>query len=234
MARSARSTAWHGVDLCYSSVARQIVARLTPAEWRGLLLYPAALTFSAGVLASCMSGQGPAQPQSSAARLPPPSRSEIATHAQAAPRPGRKPPAPNETYLSGTNGPGTSGGAVAAVAPQPVVGAPASEGAPSAGDRASVSGPPSPAASASPETRDLIGLDQPAATRMFGQATERSEEPPATVWRYKNGVCELDLFFYLDLRSGRMRTLHYAVRGSDADTSRRQECLRSLIASRAG
>jgi hypothetical protein len=27
------------------------------------------------------------------------------------------------------------------------------------------------------------------------------------VWRYKNATCELDLFFYLDLRSNRLRTL---------------------------
>ncbi|MBO0738572.1 MAG: hypothetical protein J2P48_18700, partial [Alphaproteobacteria bacterium] len=78
----------------------------------------------------------------------------------------------------------------------------------------------------------LIGLDQPAAIRMFGAAAERSEEPPATVWRYKNANCELDLYFYLDLRSGRMRTLHYAVRGDGGDRARRQDCLRSLIAAR--
>jgi hypothetical protein len=80
----------------------------------------------------------------------------------------------------------------------------------------------------------LIGLDQPAATRLFGPATERSEEPPATVWRYKTASCELDLFFYLDLRSGQMRTLHYALKGSGADTKRRQDCLQSLVASRGG
>lgn len=79
----------------------------------------------------------------------------------------------------------------------------------------------------------LIGLDEPAATRLFGAAAERSEEPPATVWRYKSGNCELDLFFYLDLRSGRMRTLHYALKDGAGDAAQRQNCLRSLIASRA-
>jgi len=87
---------------------------------------------------------------------------------------------------------------------------------------------PGPAVVASPQTQELIGLDQPAATRLFGPATERSEEPPATVWRYKTANCELDLFFYLDLRSGRMRTLHYAFKGEATDTARRQNCLRDL------
>jgi hypothetical protein len=85
-----------------------------------------------------------------------------------------------------------------------------------------------------PSQAELIGLDEPAATRLFGPATEKSEAPPATVWRYKTAGCELDLFFYLDLRSGRMRTLHYAFKGDGADTVRRQDCLSSLLASRGG
>ena len=87
-----------------------------------------------------------------------------------------------------------------------------------------------PTAVASPHVEELIGLDQPAATRLFGTAAERSEEPPATIWRYKTANCELDLFFYLDLRSGRMRTLHYAFRGDATDSARRQNCLRDLAA----
>jgi hypothetical protein len=89
---------------------------------------------------------------------------------------------------------------------------------------------PSPPAVASPQLRELIGLDQPAATRLFGTAMERGEEPPATIWRYKTANCELDLFFYLDLRSGQMRTLHYAFKGDAADSARRQNCLRDLAA----
>jgi hypothetical protein len=89
----------------------------------------------------------------------------------------------------------------------------------------------SPALTA-PRSSELIGLDEPAATRLFGPAAEQSEEPPATIWRYKNAGCELDLFFYLDLRSGRMRTLHYALKGDGADTARGPDCLRSLVAAR--
>ena len=85
-----------------------------------------------------------------------------------------------------------------------------------------------------PSQPELIGLDQSGAMRLLGSATEKSDEPPATVWRYKTASCELDLFFYLDLRSGRMRTLHYSFKGDGAEVARRQECLRSLFASRGG
>jgi hypothetical protein len=79
---------------------------------------------------------------------------------------------------------------------------------------------------------ELIGLDQSAAMRLLGPATERTEEPPAMVWRYKTADCELDLFFYLDLRSGQMRTLRYALKNGDGNQAQQQDCLRSLIESR--
>ena len=82
---------------------------------------------------------------------------------------------------------------------------------------------------APPRAKQLIGLDQGAATRMFGAASAKYAAPPATVWRYRNAACELDLFFYLDLRSGKMRTLHYAFKGDAAEPDRRQDCLRSLV-----
>jgi hypothetical protein len=91
---------------------------------------------------------------------------------------------------------------------------------------------PSPAVTPPPQAKELIGLDQQAAIRMLGPAAERTEEPPATVWRYKTATCELDLFFYLDLRSGRMRTLHYTFKGDTIDSARRQNCLSELVAAR--
>jgi hypothetical protein len=75
----------------------------------------------------------------------------------------------------------------------------------------------------------LIGLDRAAAARLFGQAVETSERSPATVWRYKTDTCELDLYFYLDLRSGKMRSLHYAFKGDAGDLAKRQECLRAIV-----
>jgi hypothetical protein len=92
---------------------------------------------------------------------------------------------------------------------------------------------PSDPVAVPPQASKLIGLDQPAAAHLFGAAAEKSEVPPATVWRYRTASCELDLFFYLDLRSGKMRTLHYAFKGDAADPTQQQECLRSLVVARA-
>lgn len=193
-------------------------------EHRGSLLYPALLSLGAGVLASCTPVQAPPLQTSAVRPLPPsPEASERPRHP---PRPPRKPapPAPLESAAS-------AGGeeSLAMTAPKP----------PAASAPAPISPPPpdSPPLSAPPgspplRTSELIGLDQPAAAHLFGPAAERSERPPATVWRYRNGVCELDLFFYLDLRSGRMRTLHYALRGSGGDVASQQDCLRSLLVSR--
>jgi hypothetical protein len=80
-----------------------------------------------------------------------------------------------------------------------------------------------------PSASQLIGLDQPAAKRLLGAATEQTEAPPATVWRYRSPICELELFFYLDLRSGKMRTLHYAFKD---DPGGGEDCLRSLVVAR--
>jgi hypothetical protein len=59
-----------------------------------------------------------------------------------------------------------------------------------------------------------------------GETSISASQPPATVWRSKNTACELDLYFYLDLRSNRMRTLHYAAKGNDP--AKRQDCLAYL------
>jgi outer membrane biosynthesis protein TonB len=105
---------------------------------------------------------------------------------------------------------------------------PAPPPAPAGATVAMVPPPPAPTAArpAQPVQRHLlIGLDQQAATRLFGTATERSEEPPATIWRWRSATCELDLYFYLDLRSGQMRSLHYVFKG---DAAGQEECLKSL------
>jgi hypothetical protein len=83
-----------------------------------------------------------------------------------------------------------------------------------------------------PQAHELIGLDEPAAAHLLGEAAERIEQPPAKIWRYRSANCELDLYFYLDVRSGRMRTLHYAFKGDASDTGKRQSCLRELVAAR--
>jgi len=121
----------------------------------------------------------------------------------------------------------------AMTSPKPMEGAASPEGSSPSSDVAAISTFPTRPVQI-PSQAELIGLDQSAATRLFGPAAEKSDEPPATVWRYKTGSCELDLFFYLDLSSGRMRTLHYALKGGGADVVKRQECLRSFITAKEG
>ena len=187
------------------------------------LLYPALLGLGVGALASC-AWEESKPPQAAAVHPLQPTQAPP----RIAPRPARKPTAPAPT---GDSPRATGDECLAMTGPKPSAGPPVSEPASPSSDATGSVAAGKPAGPL-PSHVELIGLDQPAATRLFGPATERSEEPPATVWRYKSASCELDLFFYLDLRSGRMRTLHYALKDGAGDTAQRQNCLQSLIASR--
>jgi hypothetical protein len=164
----------------------------------GLTLMAAA----AGILAGCARPPTPPSPPrvAAAATLPPPAA------AVRRPRPvrlpARKPVPPPE--------PGS---------PEP--------GGPAPEDQAMAMAAPPAAALPDYPTRSqaLIGLDQKTAAKLFGAAEETSETPPATVWHWRSETCELDLYFYLDLRSGRMRSLHYVFKG---DATGQQDCLKSL------
>src|SRR5712671_5493466 len=93
-ATSARSTGWHAVDLCYVSVARRILVRVTRAERRRLLLYPALLSLGAGLLVSCAGEKPLPPPQISVTRplpTPPQERSALPPTAL---RPAHKPDPP--------------------------------------------------------------------------------------------------------------------------------------------
>jgi hypothetical protein len=81
------------------------------------------------------------------------------------------------------------------------------------------------------QSSELIGLDQATAMRIFGAAAGKSEKPPATVWLWRSGTCELDLYFYLDLRSGKMRSLHYVFK---RDATGQGDCLKSLAIAARG
>jgi hypothetical protein len=85
-----------------------------------------------------------------------------------------------------------------------------------------------------PSASELIGLDEAAATKLFGSAAEEADAPPARIWRYRSASCELELTFYLDLRTGKMRALNYAFNGEPAGSAGRQNCLRSLVVARRG
>lgn len=202
------------------------------AARRGFLLYLALLSLGAGGLASCAPENVPPPRTSAVSALPAPAP-EKEVPSPPLPRPARK-PAPPEQSEEPASAKG-DGGELHALAPsQPPAGATTPEGFSQAGQAPPVSPASGPTGPVAPQASELIGLDQPAATRLFGSATEQSEEPPATVWRYKTATCELDLLFYLDVRSGRMRTLHYRLRGDGADAGGRENCLRSLVASHRG
>jgi hypothetical protein len=203
------------------------VVTLTRLKRRCLLLSPALLGLGAVALASCVGEKSKMPTQAVAAQPSAPSPQEISPGSHTVPRPARKPTPPSPTEDSAA---ATGGEAVAMTEPKPSAGSvsePLSPPVDATGGASSAN-----SARSLPPQVELIGLDQPAVTRLFGPAAERSEEPPATVWRYKSATCELDLFFYLDLRSGHMRTLHYTLKDGASGPAPRQNCLRSLIASR--
>ena len=195
---------------------------------RWSLVCPALLSLGAGVLASCAANESQPPPPTSAVRpLPPPP--EAPAHS-AAPRPARKPTPPPP---AGNPAPESDGEDFAMTGAKPTEGAAGPENSSPSSDLAALSTSPGRQGEV-PSQPELIGLDQSGAIRLLGPATEKSDEPPATVWRYKTADCELDLFFYLDLRSGRMRTLRYSFKADGAEVAQRQECWRSLIAARGG
>jgi hypothetical protein len=183
------------------------VAGVTWIEQRRWVVYPALLSLGFGILTCCAEKPAAPAPQTAAVPPPLPPPQLPAPRRRVFPVPEHKPTPPADS----ASGSDAGGEALAMAGPESTVRAPEV-----------VSLPPR-----------LIGLDQPAAKQLFGSATEQSEAPPATVWRYRSASCELDLFFYLDLRSGKMRTLHYAFKGDAADPAQQQVCLRSLTASRS-
>lgn len=88
---------------------------------------------------------------------------------------------------------------------------------------------PEQTALAVPPSSDLLGLDPQRTAALLGPATQTLSQSPATVWHYKSGRCELDLSFYMEMKSGQMRTLYYDFKGEAASPEQRQACLKSII-----
>lgn len=170
-------------------------------ELKRFAIYPALMGLGIVLFVSCAEEPPPPPLQSVAIKPPSPPPQPAPRKERTFPLPGHKPSPPPENPA---NVPQSEDEAVALASP---------ESQPPAYDRSR-----------------LVGLDQPAARRLLGTATEQSEAPPATIWRYRTATCELDLFFYLDLRSGKMRTLHYAFKG---DQGGGEDCLRSVVAARS-
>jgi hypothetical protein len=88
---------------------------------------------------------------------------------------------------------------------------------------------PAQAALAGPSPAELIGLDEQRATDLLGPAAATEARAPAVVWHYKGARCSLHLTFYMEMRSGRMRTLHAEFKGDAATPERRQACLKAVV-----
>lgn len=157
-----------------------------------------------GMLGGCAQQPPAAPPPQTAAVQPPPSAPQSPPPRRVFPLPPRKPGPPPEA-----SGPEADAGNETA--------------------------PLSPSGLAHiPSAIELIGLDEAAATELFGSAAQQFDAPPAKIWRYGSANCELDLTFYLDLRTGKMRTLNYAFKGVPDGPAGRQNCLRSLVVPRRG
>ena len=196
----------------------------TSAGRRDLLIYPALIGLAASVLAACTDWWPYSPWQFSAAR-------PLAPVSPPPPRPIRKHKPPPATD---TPAPDAGGEVLARAEPAAAMPAPGPTSTSTPSGPAAPSSPDALATNPSqPKANELIGLDQPGATRLLGAAAEQFERPPAMVWRYRNATCELDLFFYLDLRSNQMRTLHYTVKRGGSDPSRPQNCLESLRVARS-
>lgn len=136
----------------------------------------------------------------------PPAEVTTAAHLPVPPRPARKPPSRRP--------------------PRPVPSRPVPA------DTPAVPPPSAPEEPADGAFDRLNGLDQAATTVLLGEPSQRAEAPPATIWRYLTRDCELDVYFYLDLRTNQMRALHYEVRNHDAAERPQHRCYEQLVTER--
>lgn len=202
---------------------------LTPAqrpvkrrERRHSIAVLALMSMGVTLFAACTE-QPLSPPHIAAIQLVPPREPPWAKPPRVFPVPAHKPKPPEDTANSPeTESTATASTPAAATEPSP------SGSATETGSPTTVVTVPEPVPPA-PNPKQLIGLDQAAAQQLLGAAAEKVEASPATLWRYRKAGCELDLFFYLDLRSGKMRTLRYALKSVGGG---REECLRSFIVAR--
>ncbi len=159
-------------------------------------------------LAACHNAHAPAAPAPPSTPL-----AEAEATPPLPPKPPRKPPVPPATNADA--------GSAAEIAPSA---APPEE-------VAKVEAAPAPQRSPLKlKAESLIGLDQPSTAALLGDPSERSEAPPATIWRYTGPSCQLEIYFYLDLKSQVMRALHYEVKTHEAAEPARSQCFADLLA----
>lgn len=80
------------------------------------------------------------------------------------------------------------------------------------------------------EPKKFFGMSADGVRTLLGPPQMVYERPPSTVWHYRDGLCELDLYFYLDVASGKFRvaTFDLSPHGADADQRQSARCLKRL------
>jgi hypothetical protein len=76
--------------------------------------------------------------------------------------------------------------------------------------------------------KTLVGLDERAATELFGEPRTRHENATKKTWYYRDSGCALNLYFYLDMSSHVFRTLAYEVSSDDQSAESRDQCVARL------
>lgn len=80
------------------------------------------------------------------------------------------------------------------------------------------------------EPKKFFGMSADGVRTLLGPPQMVFERPPSTVWHYRDGTCELDLYFYLDVASGKFRvaTFDLSPHRDDANQRPTTRCLKRL------
>jgi len=74
---------------------------------------------------------------------------------------------------------------------------------------------PAPAQVASIDPQSLVGLTEPAVTRLLGAPGQTTKDQMSLVWSYGGEGCVLKVYFYPDLKTAAFHVLKYSVTGAD-------------------
>ena len=67
------------------------------------------------------------------------------------------------------------------------------------------------------EPRKFYGMSASGVRTLLGPPQMILEQPPSTVWHYRDARCELDLYFYLDVETGEFRVVTFDLVREDAE-----------------
>jgi hypothetical protein len=80
----------------------------------------------------------------------------------------------------------------------------------------------------------LVGLTQEQANAMLGPPLSIRQETPATVWAYRIGDCQLDLFFYEDVKTKRQQSLAYELQTREKTDQAQRACFNRIWTAKNG